>query len=718
MSTGHSDPLVRFVEETVGDVFSSGPRTGRTGDERPRRSTGLVALSLPVGVAAVAALFAERLSTAVPAGAGPLQDLLITLGEWRILLVAAAIAAAVFDLMRFFAAGNRTAVRNQITKTTAQQPTSVRVTMLPGRAPAPLWWSALRTPRRAVVRFERGTVMDSGRLTSLRAAVKEAAGRSWDMQVSWDAPRDRIVITRTPITEVARQTGNGRSPNHRKLETALARSPLRDARIETITSKTAEQPEEREIGYRVDFAPSLATGRRSVQNEIENALRGLLGTHPSGRLWKFTWQLDHDPTDLSRDGDSARLLVELQADLPRFVVHRAPTDLDSQTEHERLHVPFGEGVGEKIAVWNISWKSNAPHILIIGPTGGGKTSAIRTLVTGLVLRGICVLAIDPKKIELDGMENWPGVTAVVYTLRHICALISAVHSEMHARLDWVHATKMPNTTLPIFAIILDEFFVMSGMINRATKGPDKALADWVKGEDPLGKIADIAALIRSAGGREAVGVQRPDAFMFGDAGGSVRDNFGTRVSLARLSQDGDQMMWGESNVTRDVDTSVPGRAMASNERGDPFEAQIFWTPDVDDHPNKWSRLSEDDRTIIEGLRPEVEPVFVAYSHEMRDFLKRLGRPYKSPDPVAGEDPKKPAQMRARDLSLGDRLHHVDDDGVTKVTGIVSKVRVTDTHVYVDLVSDSRPRWQAEYRLDELVDADQLGTDENPSSTPE
>uniref|UniRef100_UPI003F492C89 FtsK/SpoIIIE domain-containing protein n=1 Tax=Nocardia suismassiliense TaxID=2077092 RepID=UPI003F492C89 len=709
-----SDPIVRFVEETIGDVF--GPRQrGRVGsDGASHREARLVPLSIPAGAVALVGVFSAQLIELVregPAGAA-VQRWLTTAGDWRVLLVFIAVLAGGFDVLRFFASRHRTALRNRILKTTQCAPTSVRVTLLPGKLPPSLWWPSTRAPRRAVARFESGTVMDSARLTTLRTAVKASAGPGWDMQVSWDAPRERIVITRTPVS-ASLATAGSRSPRHRRLETSLARSPLRDSMIEAIVDKSIGQPDAREVGYRVDFSPSLAIGDRNVQSKLEGALREILGRHPSGRLWRFTWQLGHDAGDRTRDGESARLLIELQEALPTRIEHVPPAGLAELTGHQRYQIPYGVGVGGKIAVWDISWKSNVPHALVVGPTGGGKTTVLRAFVVELVLRAVTVLAVDPKKIELDGLENWPGVTAVVYTLRQACELISAVHAEMHARLDWVHATKIPNTELPIFAFILDELFVFSGMVQRAQKSGDKVLSDWVKGEDPLGKLADIAALIRSAGGRRADGVQRPDAYIYGEAGGNARDNYGTRICLAKLSPDGAYMMWGDSTIGREVDTSIPGRSMASNERGDPFGVQIVWTPDVDDHPNKWNRLSEEDRAIVTALRPTSEPVFVAYSREMRSFLTRLGRPYETPDVVDGVV-SKPAQMPARDLSLGDRLHHVDDDGVTKVTGIVSKVRVTESHVYVDLVSDARPRWQAEYRLDEYVDADPLGSDDNPA----
>ncbi len=64
-----------------------------------------------------------------------------------------------------------------------------------------------------------------------------------------------------------------------------------------------------------------------------------------------------------------------------------------------------------MAYWDVSTKSNKPHCLIVGPTGGGKTSAIRTILTEASLRGIPFIGVDPKMIELDGLEGYPPAAA-------------------------------------------------------------------------------------------------------------------------------------------------------------------------------------------------------------------------------------------------------------------------------------------------------------------
>ncbi len=81
------------------------------------------------------------------------------------------------------------------------------------------------------------------------------------------------------------------------------------------------------------------------------------------------------------------------------------------------------------------------------------------------------------------------------------------------------------------------------------------------------------------------------------------------------------MMWGDSTVGREVDTSVKGRGIALGDDGSPVDAQMWWTPNVDRHPNKWNQLSQSEKAIIDGLIPAEAPQFTCYSPELADFIE-------------------------------------------------------------------------------------------------
>ncbi len=195
---------------------------------------------------------------------------------------------------------------------------------------------------------------------------------------------------------------------------------------------------------------------------------------------------------------------------------------------------------------------------------------------------------------------------------------------MMARNQYVHVKKIEPSQLPLLIAVLDEFFILSAAWTRLKKDPDEETRTLIATLDPLGAWAELSVLARSSGIRLLLGgVQRPDASLFGGgASGNARDNFGTRLSLANLSQDGAQMVWGVTRTKAAASTPrSPGRAMATGPDGTPMEAQVWWTPNVDRHPNKWNQLSAADIAIIDALQPSRAPEFMCYSRELREFLE-------------------------------------------------------------------------------------------------
>ncbi|QSE86587.1 cell division protein FtsK (plasmid) [Rhodococcus koreensis] len=239
-----------------------------------------------------------------------------------------------------------------------------------------------------------------------------------------------------------------------------------------------------------------------------------------------------------------------------------------------MHLPYATTASGETLSWNIFSHAAGPHCLIVGPTGGGKTSVIRTPLTEAARRGIPFVGIDPKATELDGLETEPNCVTIIGDALDAAELIRALHREMHARLAWVQENRTQPTELQPLIVAVDEFFILSGKWQRLAKTGDDETRAQLKELDPLGAWADLAVLARSAGIRLLLGVQRPDASLFGGASGNARDNFGTRISLGNLSQDGALMMWGDSTVGREVDTSVKGRGVALGDDGRPTAEQI------------------------------------------------------------------------------------------------------------------------------------------------
>jgi len=589
--SGSPDPLKDWLvatwRDTVGD---HGPVRGHQvgEDGRPTRVARFVPLSPIVGVAAIAGVCAPRIAASAASGNGTVLEVLSTLYSYHLLLVVAAIAFVAVDVLRYRSHRWSRTLESLVRQGTWQLPKRVTVSF-------PTGW---RVIRRATITMYRGTVIRPKQYEELSRAIKAAfpGNTRWEIKVRHDAHRDRIIVTREAIIP------DTRSDRQKALQGALdAASMFTDPKVTVETRDSGGI----ETGYRIAFARAMNAGVRGFQLKVEEALASLAGPHESGRNWTSDWY-----------PDQGYLVMRLVTAMPERVDH--PLAL---VDENLRHLPYATGAADRIMFWDVSTSSNKPHCLIVGPTGGGKTSVIRTLLTEAARRGIPFVGVDPKMIELDGLEGYPGCGAIIYDALRAAMFVRALHAEMMARNAYIHQMKIEGSQLPLMIAVLDEFFILSGKWQRLAKTGDDETKALLKELDPLGAWADLAVLARSAGIRLLLGVQRPDASLFGGASGNARDNFGTRISLGNLSQDGALMMWGDSTVGREVDTSVKGRGIALGDDGSPVDAQMWWTPNVDRHPNKWNQLSESEKAIIEGLMPAEAPQFTCYSPELAAFIE-------------------------------------------------------------------------------------------------
>ncbi|WP_213571394.1 FtsK/SpoIIIE domain-containing protein [Rhodococcus sp. USK13] len=448
----------------------------------------------------------------------------------------------------------------------------------------------------------------------------------WKYVTDFRADKSTITLTRRPVLP------DTRSPRHRMLAELFSDGKaLRDVTV----SVGAYADDGTEASYRLHYKHTLATGMEANRDKLSEALLAALGTHESGQLWRVDWNPEQPIITLS-----------LRKPLEKMILHSLPTpaaELPTPTlaKHgigrqqiawpsripnqpgQRLHVPYAScEIGSDVvdAFWNVSHRSSAPHMLVVGPTGGGKTVLLTTVITELVLRGIPVIGVDPKRIELHQFLGYPGVPAIVFEPLRAAKLIYALWCEMHARTKYMQIQRIAPANMPLLVAVLDEFFILSASWTQMAKSGTDLEKDVLKFCNPLGRIGELVALARSTGIRLAVGVQRPDAHLFGRDSGGVRDNFKTRASLARLSSDGAYMMWGDTTVGRDIDAAIAGRATVTDPSGDPALAQVWFTPSVDAHPAVRADMSGEERGAVDSLRPEVDTPVFCFSAELPEFI--------------------------------------------------------------------------------------------------
>jgi DNA segregation ATPase FtsK/SpoIIIE, S-DNA-T family len=102
-----------------------------------------------------------------------------------------------------------------------------------------------------------------------------------------------------------------------------------------------------------------------------------------------------------------------------------------------LDVPVGRDISGRTVVLNLG---EMPHVLISGATGAGKSSAINSLITSLVMRAtpdqLRLLLVDPKRVELGQYNDLPHLLApVVVDPKKAASALQWAVREMERRYD-------------------------------------------------------------------------------------------------------------------------------------------------------------------------------------------------------------------------------------------------------------------------------------------
>ncbi len=195
-----------------------------------------------------------------------------------------------------------------------------------------------------------------------------------------------------------------------------------------------------------------------------------------------------------------------------------------------LLVSLGRGISGPAHFANLA---KAPHFLIAGATGSGKSVVIHTFITSLLYRNppesLRLIMIDPKRVELTIYNKTPHLLTPVITdpKKTILALKWAIKEmerrytvlEQHAVRDIqsYHQNVAEGETMPYIVIVIDELADIMASYPRELEAA----------------IVRLAQMSRAVGIHLILSTQRPSVEVIT---GLIKANIPSRIALQVASQ--------------------------------------------------------------------------------------------------------------------------------------------------------------------------------------
>jgi|CXWL01.1.fsa_nt_gi DNA segregation ATPase FtsK/SpoIIIE-like protein len=178
----------------------------------------------------------------------------------------------------------------------------------------------------------------------------------------------------------------------------------------------------------------------------------------------------------------------------------------------------------------ISDLAAAPHFLVAGATGSGKSIALNSIITSLLMRNdpstLRFVMIDPKRVELVQFDGIPHLMCpVVSQISDAPAILRAITREMDRRYMKFEEAKVRNIDsfnesatdrLPYIAVVIDELADLILMHKKEVET----------------EITRIGQLARAAGIHLIVATQRPSVDVITDV---IKANIPSRMGLTVAS---------------------------------------------------------------------------------------------------------------------------------------------------------------------------------------
>lgn len=197
------------------------------------------------------------------------------------------------------------------------------------------------------------------------------------------------------------------------------------------------------------------------------------------------------------------------------------------------------GVGFDDQGNQINWYfDDSPHMLLVGMTGSGKSTFIRSLLAQIPKDWEVKIA-DGKVIEFDWMKDYGY--EVFDTVEGFVKSVEDCQNTVNERFKKMREEGVNHYTdlglKPAF-LLVDEFIYLAESIpSKKAKGESKSERDKV-----FDSLRDISLRGRAAGVFLVLILQRPDASFLPTV---IRDNLTTKIALANPGSTGLEMAFGQ-----------------------------------------------------------------------------------------------------------------------------------------------------------------------------
>lgn len=169
--------------------------------------------------------------------------------------------------------------------------------------------------------------------------------------------------------------------------------------------------------------------------------------------------------------------------------------------------------------------SSAPHALIAGTTGSGKSVLLNAIICSMLSskRNVQLALMDPKRVELSAYEDVRQlIKPICHTVDESEKLLDDLIFEMNTRFkrmakDKIHSISEYNTNkYPYICVVIDEF---SDLIMSSSKSFEN-------------KLCILAQKSRAAGIHIILATQRPSVKV---VSGNIKANFPMRIAFKTSS---------------------------------------------------------------------------------------------------------------------------------------------------------------------------------------